>query len=74
MNETINLEITKEEAVVLFEFLSRFSDKDIISIEHQSEERALWNLHCTFEKIINEAFSGDYKKALESARESLKDG
>ena len=51
--------------------LSRFSDTDVLSIEHQAEQRALWNLTCVFEKIISEAFDDDYKKSLEAARERL---
>jgi len=70
--ESIKLEVTNDEALVLFEMLSRYSDTDILSIEHQSEQRALWNLTCVFEKIISEAFDDDYKKALEAARERLK--
>ena len=68
---SIKLEITNDEALVLFEMLSRFSDTDVLSIEHQAEQRALWNLTCVFEKIISEAFDDDYKKSLEAARERL---
>ena len=72
-NNKIKVEITKDEALVLFEFLSRYSDTDSLEIEHQSEQRALWNLTCVFEKTINEAFDSDYKKLLESARNRLQD-
>lgn len=71
--ESIKLEVTNDEALVLFEMLSRFSGTDILSVEHQAEQRALWNLTCVFEKIISEAFDNDYKKALEAAKERLKD-
>jgi len=71
--ESIKLEITKDEALVLFEMLSRYSDTDNLSIEHQSEQRALWNLTCVFEKTISEAFDVNYKKALQVARERLQD-
>ena len=72
-NNKIKVEITNDEALVLFEFLSRYSDTDTLSIEHQSEQRALWNLTCVFEKTINEAFGSDYKKSLEAARNRLQD-
>jgi len=71
--ESIKLEITKDEALVLFEILSRYSDTDILSIEYQAEQRALWNLACVFEKTISEAFDPDYKKVLETARNRLQD-
>ncbi len=71
--DSINLNITKDEALVLFELVSRYSNTDILSIEHQSEQRALWNLTCVFEKTINEAYDIEYKEALELARSNLKD-
>ncbi len=72
-DDEIKIEITKDEALVLFEFLSRYSDTDKLAIEHQSEQRVLWSLNCIFEKTINEAYSSDYKKSLESARNRLQD-
>ena len=45
------IRLTVSEAVVLDRFLFRFSETDQLSIEDPSEEKALWNLQCTFEKI-----------------------
>ena len=73
-NESLKIEITKNEALVLFEFLSRYSDTDILSIKHAGEKQALLNLACTFEKTLPEPFSSDYKKTLESARQKIQDG
>jgi hypothetical protein len=39
------------EAVVLNEFLCRFSETDHLTIEDQAEQQALWNLQCLFEKV-----------------------
>ncbi len=72
-NGKVKIELTKDEALVLFEFLSRFSDTDELEIRHQSEERALWNLTCYFEKILTEPFHKDYSKIMGAARERLKD-
>lgn len=69
----IEISLKKDEAIVLFEFLSRFSRTDLLQIEHQAEERALWDLTCSLEKKLSEPFSGDYSKILKSARERLKD-
>lgn len=71
--EEVNIKLTKDEALVLFEFLSRFSDKNKPKIEHQAEERALWNLACIFEKELVELFEKEYGELLESARERLRD-
>ena len=71
--ETLNIALSKNEALVLFELLSRFSDTEKLEIEHQSEVRALWNLTCLFEKELTEPFKEDYEKTLNEAREALKD-
>ena len=71
--DQVEIKFTKDEAIVLFEFLSRFSDKDELKIEHQAEERALWNLTCYFERELVEPFSENYCQILDAARERLKD-
>jgi len=71
--EDIKISLTKDEALVLFEMLSRFSDTDKLNIEHQSEERALWNIKCLIEEIIVEPFKDNYIELLQAARERLKD-
>jgi hypothetical protein len=71
--ENIKISLTKDEALVLFEMLSRFSDTEKLSIEHPSEERVLWNLNCVLEKILIEPFKSDYSELLQAARGRLKD-
>lgn len=71
--DEIKISFTKDEALVLFEFLFRFSHFEKLNIEHQAEERALWNLECSFEKILVEPFKDNYEELLEEARERLKD-
>ena len=41
MGESVRLELTGEEALVLFEFLARFDDDSTLSVQDQAEER-----HC----------------------------
>ncbi|MCL1138993.1 hypothetical protein [Shewanella pneumatophori] len=48
MSKQVELKLTEDEAWVLFEFVRRFSDSDKLDIEDQAEQRALWNLCCTF--------------------------
>jgi len=73
MSNDVKITFTHDEALVLFEMMSRFSDTDKISIEHQSEERALWNLCCSLEEIMVEPFMENYGELLHEARERLKD-
>ena len=72
-NEKVKIELTKDEAIVLFEFLTRFSDHQKLNVEHQAEERALWNLQCLLECELSEIFLLDFDKILSQARDRLKD-
>lgn len=69
----VHLRLTPDEALVLFEFLSRYSDTDELVLEDQAEQRALWNLCCKLEKELVEPFNPDYVKLLQSARDRLRD-
>lgn len=73
MEEKIQINLNKDEAIILFEFLSRFSNEDILEISDQSEERVLWNIQCDLEKILSEPFSEKYKEILENARDRIRD-
>ena len=67
------LQLTGDEALVLFEFLTRSGDFDRPTIEDQAERRALWNLQCLLEKQLPEPFQADYTGLLKAARDRLRD-
>ena len=71
--EDVSIGLTKDEALVLFEFLSRFSSQDVLEIQDQAEERALWKLACSLEKVLAEPFSGRWMEIISAARERLRD-
>jgi hypothetical protein len=73
LSETVRLEVTSDEALVLFEFLSRYAESDQLSIEDQAEQRALRNLQCLFERQLVEALRPDYESLLAAARDGLRD-
>ena len=52
MGQPVRLDLTSDEALVLFELLARFNDDEILSVKDQAEERALWNLHCLLQKQL----------------------
>ena len=68
----VNLELSSDEALVLFEFLSRFVDKEQLEISDQSEKRVLWDLQATLEKKLVEPFRADYNDILEKAQSRLR--
>ena len=67
-DEKVAIKLTKSEALVLFEFLSRFSNHDKLEIQDQAEERVLWNMCCDLEKALVEPFRPDYGELLQKAR------
>lgn len=71
--ETIKIELNSDEALILFEFLSRYSETDTLTIEDQAEQRILWNLCCDLEKLLVERFSENYRELLETARSRIRD-
>jgi hypothetical protein len=73
MNEPVPIELTGDEALVLFELLSRFSDTNTFAIEDQAEARALWNLLCLLQKRLVAPFRPDYREILSQARDRLRD-
>ncbi len=73
MKEEIQINLSKDEAIILFEFLSRFSNEEVLEIVDQSEARVLWNILCDLEKDLVEPFSEKYAEILEKARENIRD-
>lgn len=73
VEDEINISLSRDEAIVLFEFLSRFSESDNLVIEDQAEERVLQDLCCVFEKKIDEPFKDNYQEIVEKAREKVRD-
>ena len=68
----MQFELTCDEALVLFEFLQRFSETGSFSIADQAEERALWNLSCILQKMLVEPFAPNYAELLAQARGRLR--
>jgi hypothetical protein len=73
MDEQIQIFLNKDEAIVLFDFLSRFSDRGDLVIADQSEARVLWNLCSDLEKILVEPLKANFREILTQARENVRD-
>jgi hypothetical protein len=73
MREPVRVELTGDEALVLFEFLARFDEDGTLTLTDQAEARALWNLHCLLQKQLVEPFGSKYTSLLAAARDRLRD-
>ncbi|WP_417386748.1 hypothetical protein [Gimesia sp.] len=69
----MQLKLTEDEALVLFEILSRYSEDSFLGIEDQAEQRALWNLQAILEQSLTEPFQQNYQSELAAARDRLRD-
>ena len=73
-DQILNLKITKDESLVLFEFLSRFNQSEHKEIfEDQAEQKTLWILEGQLEKQLVEPFKPDYKDIINDARKQICD-
>lgn len=71
--KTVQITITKNEAIVLHAFLSRIADKDFDNLfQDLSEQRVLWDMECVLEGILTEPFSPNYSAILQEARNKVK--
>ncbi len=75
-DDKVIIELSRAEALVLFELLSRWSESgaDSVPIEHQAEQRVLWNLEAVLERTLHEPFRADYDDLLAQARQTVADG
>jgi hypothetical protein len=72
-DERISIELTQDEALVLFELLSRFSGDKPLMIEDQAEQRVLWDMTASLEKELVQPFQDNYAASLEKARAAVRD-
>jgi len=71
--DTILLELTKEESIVLFDWLSRFNENENLDLfRDQAEERVLWDMEASLEQVISEIFNSNYAEILSQAREQVR--
>jgi hypothetical protein len=74
-NRYVTLTLSDDEALVLFDWLSRFNEEEHPALfQDQAEQRVLYDLEAVLEKVIAESFDRDYTDILSKARENIRDG
>ena len=73
VSEMVELQLTRDEALVLFEYLRRCDDDNSLVFIDQAEERAMWNLEGKIGKQLIELFDPRYSELLQEARDRLRD-
>lgn len=68
------IELTKEEIIVFFEWLSNFNEMENSNcFIDQAEERVLWDIEASIEKVLDETIQNNYEDILKKARKKLRD-
>jgi hypothetical protein len=71
-DEAIDVRLSPDEALVLFEFLARFDQNENLCIEDEAERVVLANVLCILEKKLVAPFDPNYNHLLDSARKALR--
>jgi hypothetical protein len=73
-NKSVSLNLSSNEALVLLDWLTKFNQKENSTLyEDQAEERVLFDLESSLEKVVSETFEENYGEALLKARLELRD-
>ncbi len=72
-NDKVRLEFSREEAIVFFEWLSRFNKVEDAGFEDQAEQRVLWDIEAMLESNLAEPFGPNYEERLAAARAKVRD-
>lgn len=68
----VNLSLTQDEALVLFEWLATFNKTEYQFVD-QAERRVLWDLEARLESTLTAPFRDDYLNVVAAARARLRD-
>ncbi len=69
----MNLQLSDDEALVLFDWLARHSAGEHLPFEDQAEQRVLWDLEAQLERVLAAPLRADYAHLLAAARANVRD-
>ena len=67
----VTLSLTHDQALVLFEWLSKEDCRSDLATEHQAEQKVLWEIEAQLERALVEPLQPDYRALVAAARERL---
>ena len=69
--DEIALKLSKQEALVFFEWLAKVEPMGTTVFQHPSEEKVLWRLQGQLESVLSEPFAANYAEIVAEARRSV---
>jgi HPt (histidine-containing phosphotransfer) domain-containing protein len=71
--EPVTLTLSRDEAVVLFEWLHRFNSETAHRFDDQAEQRVFWDLEASLEASLEELLQPEHAEILAAARSRVRD-
>lgn len=71
--EQVRLELTRAEALVLFEWLARLNASESLPFDDPAEQQTVWKLEGRLERMLAEPLSANYRELLAEARRKVKE-
>lgn len=71
-DEPVTIVLPPDEALVLFELLSRYEETERLTVDGAAEEIALWRLQGKLQSLLVTPLLPDYAERLHGARERLR--
>lgn len=70
----MQLELSSDEALVLFELISRMEKLEARPWSEAGEQEVIWRIEGQLEKVLLEPFQSNYKELVSQAREQVAKG
>ncbi|MAT83906.1 MAG: hypothetical protein CMD39_06415 [Gammaproteobacteria bacterium] len=67
----IALEVSQDEALVLFEWLAELDSNNSGPADGSAEQKVLWKLEGQLERLLVEPLESDYQQLVEEARRNV---
>ena len=73
-SKEVLITLNKDQALVLFEFVARFNERNYKELfEDQAEQKMMWLIQGQLEKVLVEPFMPNYKDIVKEARNKIRD-
>ena len=69
--DQVVIRLSKAEALILFDCLSRLEKSASLPCEDPAEKRVLWDMQAQLESILVEPFQPNYKELVAEARQTI---
>lgn len=70
-SDNVSLELTRAEALVLFEWLARVGSSESLAFEDAAEQKVLWALEGKLESTLTEPLAPNYRELVAEARRKI---